>query len=109
MRKEQPGITVETKGDNKALMVWGWVAVILAVAVGVATVQLSAALSAGIFILSAFGGLSMTILSVGKAIHFVKCGDAELLQAKAIQMEAQSRRALANARLRLLGDGDDRN
>ena len=66
-RKENPSIEVKT--SDKHLLIWGWVAVILAVAIGVATVQLSTAISTGILILSGFGGASMMILSGGMLLR----------------------------------------
>lgn len=95
------GITFST-GDNK-LMVWGWVAVVLAVAVGVAVWQLSMAISAGILILSGCGGLSMLILTGAKAYAGIMLTRA---QAKRLCLEGKARVIEARG-YRMLEGGKD--
>lgn len=94
-----PGGITFTTDDNK-FMVWGWVSVILSVAVGVAVWQLSAAIATGILILSGCGGFSMLVYAGAKAWAGVL-----IARAHAKRIESEGKAALIGARNAYLLEG----
>lgn len=92
------GVAIQV--DDKKILIWGWVAVVASVAVGIAVIQLSAALAVATFILSGCGGLSMIILSIGKAMTWKRLADVQVC-------EAQRRRLETAAQVRRLTSGED--
>lgn len=103
MNKDGIAISVE----DKKVLVWGWVAVILSVAATVVAFQISLALAIATGILSGSAGLSMIILSIAKGRAWLKLADAEVLRRKTELTEAQTERWQLIDHVRRLTSGQD--
>ena len=92
-RQESGGVVVQTDDGGLKTMVFGWVAVILSIGVGVASIILSSWLGVALTIVSAGLGIALICVGAGEGVRRARLGRAAEIAAKA-QLAAVRRNQL---------------